>query len=176
MEEKTKMHAGRRTEVSPALFNPVPEEAAAAPATAAVCSQRHLAVLGANIHIRATMAETEGNFSLVELSVPPHFPGAPRHYHERMPESFFILEGSIEVLKGEKWTTCTAGQFVHIAPGTIHAYRNNSEQHARFLIIAPDHDRFFFELIEWMKREPVWPPKDRQELIEFGRRHDTMYL
>lgn len=132
--------------------------------------------MGATIDIRATMAETEGNLSLIELSVPPLFPGAPRHYHERMPESFFILEGQIEVLKGEKWSTCRTGEFVHIAPGTIHAYRNASEHPARFLVIAPDHDRFFVELIEWMQREPVWPPEDRAELVDFGRRHDTMYV
>jgi quercetin dioxygenase-like cupin family protein len=162
--------------MSTAILSPVLEETSEAAATAVISSPRHLAVMGATIDIRATMTETEGNLSLIELSVPPHFPGAPRHYHERMPESFFILEGSIEVLKGEKWSTCRAGEFVHISPGTIHAYRNASEHPARFLVIAPDHDRFFIELIEWMKREPVWPPKDRAELVDFGRRHDTMYV
>jgi quercetin dioxygenase-like cupin family protein len=152
-----------------------PEEAAEAPATAEV-SPRHLSVLGATIDIRATMAETEGNLSLIELTVPPHFPGAPRHYHDRTPESFLILEGSIELLYGETWSTRHADDFVYIAPGIIHAYRNPSNKPARFLVIAPGHDRFYRELIAWIKREPVWPPADRAELIEFGRRHDTMYL
>ena len=158
-----------------AIVGQTPEEAADAPATAEV-SPRHLAVLGATFDIRATMAETEGNLSLIELTVPPHFPGAPRHYHDRMPESFFILEGSIEILNGEKWTTRHAGEFVYIAPGIIHAHRNTSDKPARVLVIAPGQDRFFMELIAWIKREPVWPPADRAELVEFGRRHDTMYL
>ncbi|HEX7159275.1 MAG TPA: cupin domain-containing protein [Edaphobacter sp.] len=161
--------------MSTAILDHVPEEAPEAPATAEA-SPRHLAVLGATIDIRATMEETEGNLSLIELTVPPHFPGAPRHYHDRTPESFFILEGSIEMLNGEKWSERHAGDFVYIAPGIIHAYRNTSDKPARFLVIAPGHDRFFIELIAWMKREQVWPPADRAELVEFGRRHDTMYI
>src|SRR5215468_3344011 len=98
--------------MSAAILGQAPEEAAEAPATAEV-SSRHLAVLGATIDIRATMAETEGNLSLIEFTVPPHFPGAPRHYHDRMPESFFILEGSIEVLHGERWSERHAGDFVY---------------------------------------------------------------
>src|SRR5262249_16206575 len=153
--------------MSTATLDQVPEEAPEAPATveASAC---HLAVLGATIDIRATMAETEGNFSLIEFTVPPHFPGAPRHYHHRTPQTLFILEGSIEVLKEEKWSAHHQGDFIYIAPGVIHAHRNSSDKPARFLIIAPGHDRFFAELIDWMKREPVWPPTDRTELIEFG--------
>lgn len=138
--------------------------------------RRHFAVMGVTIDIHATQEETDGGFSQMELRVPPHFVGAPAHLHERMPESFFMLEGRIELLKGETWSTLTAGCSAVIAPGVVHGYRNDSDEYARFLVTAPGHDRFFVELAEWMHREPVWPPTDREALIAFGLRHDTIYV
>ncbi|HEY8998128.1 MAG TPA: cupin domain-containing protein [Edaphobacter sp.] len=138
--------------------------------------RRHFAVLGATIDIHVTREETAGAFSQIELRVPPCFPGAPAHLHEKMPESFYMLEGRIEVLKGDRWSELRPGQSIAIAPGTIHAYRNHTEEYARFLVTAPGHDRYFVELAEWMHREPVWPPTDREALRAFGRRHDTIYL
>jgi quercetin dioxygenase-like cupin family protein len=93
-----------------------------------------------------------------------------------MTESFYILEGRIEVLRDREGIHARRGDFILIPPGTIHAYRNTTDQQARFLVLAPGHDRFFFELVDWMHREPVWPPTDRQALIAFGRRHDTIYV
>ena len=138
--------------------------------------RRHMAVLGATIDIHATLEETGGGFSQIELRVPPRFPGAPPHLHERMPESFYMLEGEIELLVSETWMTLRPGEAAVVPPRTVHAYRNATEEYARFLVTAPGHDRFFVELVEWMHREPVWPPADRDALVAFGLRHDTIYV
>lgn len=42
-----------------------------------------------SIEILATSEETQNSFAIIELLVPPHFPGAPLHYHEHMPESMY---------------------------------------------------------------------------------------
>jgi quercetin 2,3-dioxygenase len=132
--------------------------------------------MGTTIDIHTTLEETNDGFSIIELRVPPRFPGAPNHLHEHMTESFYMLEGSIDLCKDDTWTTLHPGSFALIPPRTPHGYRNNTDDYARFLVIAPDHDRFFVELVDWMHREPVWPPTDREALIAFGRRHDTIYL
>lgn len=139
-------------------------------------SRRRFAVLGATIDIHATLDDTGNSTSIIELGIPPRFPGAPPHYHEHMTESFYLLEGSVEVLRDHEWGQASRGDFILNPPRTVHGYRNNTDQAARLLVIAPGHDRFFFELIDWMHREPVWPPTDRQALIAFGRRHDTIYV
>jgi len=139
-------------------------------------NRRHFAVLGATIDIHATLEDTAGAFSQIELRVPPCFAGAPAHIHQLMPESFYMLEGSIEVLKGDRWSKLRTGQSITIAPGVVHGYRNHTDDYARFLVTAPGHDRFYVDLVEWMHREPVWPPTDRDALREFGRKHDTIYL
>ena len=139
-------------------------------------SRRHFAIMGATIDIHATLEDTADSFSLIELRVPPRFSGAPAHLHEHMTESFYMLEGTIDLLKEDTWTKLRPGDFVLIPPGTPHGYRNNTDDYARFLVTAPGHDRFFVELVDWMHHEPVWPPTDREALIAFGLRHDTIYL
>jgi quercetin dioxygenase-like cupin family protein len=146
------------------------------PVLSALSDRRRFAVLGCTIDIHATLADTGNSTSVIELGIPPRFPGAPPHLHERMTESFYVLEGKIDIMRADHWTSARRGDFILIPPRTIHAYRNNMDQPARFLIIAPGHDRFFFELVDWMHREPVWPPTDREALIAFGRRHDTIYV
>lgn len=137
---------------------------------------RTLNALGAQINISVTSQETAGSYAIIEFAIPPNFPGAPLHFHTHMPETFRILTGSIEIFTGDQWRTARPGDTVHVTPGTVHGYRNLSPEPASFLVVAPGHDAFFFELIEWMNVEPVWPPANRQALLDFGRRHDTTYV
>ena len=93
-----------------------------------------------------------------------------------VPQDKAAISGKIDVLITDTWTTVLPGEHILIQPGVVHAYRNNYDEPARFLVTAPGHDRFFFELMDWMRAEPVWPPKDRQVLRDFGRRHDIIYV
>jgi len=137
---------------------------------------RTLNALGAQIEILATSEETHGQFAIIEFRIPPGFPGAPPHYHQEMVESFHVLEGRLELLVGSEWRTINAGEIAIVPPGLTHGYRNPFSEETRFVVTGRGHDRFFFELIEWMRREPVWPPESRQALIDFGLRHDTLYI
>jgi len=159
--------------MSTVTFDRVPLKA---PVSTASSDRRRFAVLGATIDIHATLEDTGSTTSIIELGIPPRFPGAPPHLHEHMTESFYMLEGTIEVLLDGEWRQAHRGDFILIPPQTVHAYRNSTDQPARFLVMAPGHDRFFFELVDWMHREPLWPPTDRDALVEFGRRHDTIYV
>jgi mannose-6-phosphate isomerase-like protein (cupin superfamily) len=133
--------------------------------------------LGVTTVIRATAEETGGAFSLIEMTIPAGFPGAPPHRHGKMSESFYVLEGTLTVTRATAEVDITAGNFVYIAPGTRHAFRNTSSNDVRFLLMATPggHEQFFRELYAWMSVEPQWPPHDRQKLVEFGLKHDTVY-
>ncbi len=143
--------------------------------TAASSGRRRFALLGATIDIHATLEDT-GNTSLVEVGIPPYFPGVPPHLHEHSTENFYVLEGNIDVLQDGKWRATQRGDFFLIPPRTVHGYRNSTDQHARFLIMGPGYDRYYFDLVDWMYREPIWPPTDHEALVAFGRRHDTIYV
>jgi uncharacterized RmlC-like cupin family protein len=74
----------------------------------------------------------------------------PMHSHDD-PEDFYILAGTKEVLtqrpEGLEWAHVHAGDYVHVAPGTMHAHRNLSPQPAVDLIITTSKlGRFFQEI------------------------------
>jgi quercetin dioxygenase-like cupin family protein len=144
-------------------------------AFSASSGRRRFALMGCTLDIHAALEDT-GNTSLIEVGIPPRFPGAPPHLHEHTTESFYVLEGNIDVLHDGKWRETRRGDFFLIPPRMVHGYRNSTDKPARFLVMAPGHDRYYFALVDWMYREPIWPPTDREALVAFGRRHDTIYV
>lgn len=64
-----------------------------------------------------------------------------RHWHDNAHQFFFILEGQavIDLPKGE--LLLVAGQGLHVAPGTIHRFRNPAENPVRFLVISAPSTR-----------------------------------
>jgi quercetin dioxygenase-like cupin family protein len=130
--------------------------------------------MGATVDIHATLEET-GTTSIIEVGIPPNFPGVPPHLHEQTAEGFYVLEGNIDVLYDGKWNEAHRGDFFLIPPRMVHGYRNSTDRPARFLITGTRHDRYYCDLVDWMYREPIWPPTDREALITFGRRHDTLF-
>jgi mannose-6-phosphate isomerase-like protein (cupin superfamily) len=139
---------------------------------------RHYRHQGTSINIKATARETNHAHSLIELTVPGRFPGAPLHYHQTFVESFYVLEGQIQAIRGDETLTATPGTLLHMPIGMVHGFHNATDQPARFLVICTPggFDSFFTDLIAWMQREPQWPPADRNALIAFGLKHDTYYI
>src|ERR1700716_2388396 len=54
---------------------------------------------GALAEIKATAADTGGQFSLVEVTVAPNDPGV-RHVHHNEDEAFWVLEGDMDLEVG----------------------------------------------------------------------------
>lgn len=140
--------------------------------------RRAFHLIDTEVYLRVISPETNGCYCAIELSVPARFPGAPLHFHRHMTERFVVLEGSLEIAISGETRVLRAGESAVAFPGETHSFRNGNDDRTRFLLIASPggHERFFAELMEWMEREPVWPPIDRQALSEFGRRHDTEYV
>jgi len=89
--------------------------------------------------------------------------------------SFYVLEGRVRFLVGDQELTCGAGDFVHVPPGGIHGFKNESDQPASMLIhFAPGAPReaYFEGLAAWAKRGR---PRD-EAAAEFYRRHDNIWI
>jgi quercetin dioxygenase-like cupin family protein len=99
---------------------------------------RRVAVVGDVYRFLATGKETDGKYALIDATVPPGG-GPPMHVHSREEEGFYVLEGAItfRVLEdgGVKTVVATPGMSVHLAVGSKHAFRNESEVPARMLIL-----------------------------------------
>src|SRR5690348_9975926 len=54
---------------------------------------RTLRSMGAVIDLRVRAEDSGAAYSLIEMTVPPRFPGAPKHFHKQMTERFIALEG-----------------------------------------------------------------------------------
>jgi quercetin dioxygenase-like cupin family protein len=75
-------------------------------------------------------AERTGSIELF-LQEGPEGAGPPPHFHA-WDESYYVLEGAIEVLSGERTQTIEQGEFMFVPGGTVHMFRIKTAR-ARFL-------------------------------------------
>jgi mannose-6-phosphate isomerase-like protein (cupin superfamily) len=94
-------------------------------------------VLDDIITIKIAGEQTDGMFSLLEVSVPPQN-GPPLHIHNREVESYYILEGDFEITVGNNDSRtvvkASAGTFVSVPKGIPNTYKNVGNKEGRFLM------------------------------------------
>ena len=90
-------------------------------------------VLGATYTIKLRGAETDGAFSLTEVDSPPQS-FVPLHVHTREDESFYVLEGALEIRCGDHTFNAPPGTLVFLPRNVPHAYRNQGSVPCRVLI------------------------------------------
>ncbi len=97
---------------------------------------------GTEVHYLATGETTGGLFGLYRWSMGPGRGGASPHFHRTMAESFYILTGTVRVYDGKEWVDGAVGDFLHVPPGGIHGFSNESGAPASMLIhFAPGGPR-----------------------------------
>ena len=107
---------------------------------------RAVAVVGDVYQFLATGDDTNGKYALWESVILPGG-GPPPHVHSREEEGFYILEGEISFMIGDKRLVASAGMFANMPVGTPHSFKNESAKPARMLIsVAPAGlEKMFFE-------------------------------
>ena len=135
--------------------------------------------LGAGGRTRYVMtgSQSEGDFGLFESILPPGGGGPGPHYHEHFSESFYVLEGHLAVLSGDKEITVDAGDVVYVPRQGVHGFRNGSgELEARFLILftpgAPREE--YFDGMAELRAAGRQP--SIEEIDEFARRYDQINI
>ncbi|MDP9071453.1 MAG: cupin domain-containing protein [Actinomycetota bacterium] len=92
-----------------------------------------------------------GRFGLFRWDMAPRAGGPRPHFHKTFSESFYVLAGTVRLYDGATWVDATAGDFLSIPEGGVHAFANDSEDEASMLILfAPGapRERYFEELAE----------------------------
>ncbi len=122
------------------------------------------------ITFKAASEDTDGAFALFDTVILTQG-GPPPHIHHREDESFYILQGQIEVFDDERTIRATTGSFVHIPKGTVHAFKNVGKEPARMLVLVTPAglEKFFEEMGETGTDVSSPPPPPDQEYFErFG--------
>lgn len=92
-----------------------------------------LAIAGGNYRIIISGDQTNGNYAVIEMTVPPGG-GPPPHSHPETQEMFHVLEGEVEFKTEAGKQTVGKDGFVNIPfGGAVHCFKNISENHARLL-------------------------------------------
>jgi quercetin 2,3-dioxygenase len=91
----------------------------------------------------------------------------PPHYHEQHTECFFCLEGSMTMIAGDETINIGPGDFVHVTPGTVHAYQLNSNYTQMIGFLTPGVFEKFFAILGDPYAPKVYPQEPRP--FEFGR-------
>jgi quercetin dioxygenase-like cupin family protein len=112
-----------------------------------------------------TGAETGGAYFAMEAIVPAGG-GPPPHIHRNEDETFYVLEGELEFLLGDRLVTGTAGDFVNVPRGIVHRFHNAGTARARLILTFTPAgiEKFFEETLERADNLDQPPPDNIQEV------------
>jgi quercetin dioxygenase-like cupin family protein len=112
-----------------------------------------------------TGEQSGGAYFIMEAVVPPGG-GPPPHTHENEEESFYVLDGQLDIRVEDRLIKACAGDFIHTPRRTVHCFRNTGTGMARLLLIFSPAglEKFFEETLEPVL-DPAAPQPDNLELV-----------
>lgn len=104
----------------------------------------------ARIRLLIDANETGGSVSTVEVTLAQGADGAAPHYHTLSDELFYIADGELQLLAGDRIVTVAAGGSVVVPKLMPHAFGATPDSGARILIaLMPGVERFdYFRLLD----------------------------
>jgi mannose-6-phosphate isomerase-like protein (cupin superfamily) len=122
---------------------------------------------------KATWEVTAGFFSLAELTVQPGATPPPSHFHRKLLDSFYILEGTLTVRVGDEEQEASPGTCACFPPGIVHTFANRTDEPVRALNlnVPGGWENYIRDLAAVT---PAEGPPDPEELDEVLARHDVV--
>ncbi|WMI67427.1 cupin domain-containing protein [Mangrovimonas sp. YM274] len=138
----------------------------------------YLAVAGSNYRIVISGEDTNGDYAVIEMLVPPGG-GPPPHSHPYAQELFHITEGELEFKSEDGHITVKAGEFVSVPlDGPIHCFKNTSNKNAKLTctIMPAGLENLFRDIGTPVKYGEFLPLNDpTPEYLEFIEGIDRKY-
>jgi mannose-6-phosphate isomerase-like protein (cupin superfamily) len=102
--------------------------------------------------------ETKNGYSISEwwLEANTQGPGAHSHAED---DIFYVIEGTMSLLMGDRWINASKGSFVLVPGGVMHDFENRSPSRAAVLnfSIPGDFEKEMSAIARWFTENP---PKD----------------
>jgi quercetin dioxygenase-like cupin family protein len=107
-----------------------------------------ISVVGGTYRILISGQDTGGAFATIDMLIPPGGGPGP-HAHADFAESFYVIEGEVEVKSEFGTYVASKGAFINIPKGgVVHCFKNKTEQTAQLLCtVVPAGLEAFFEEI-----------------------------
>ena len=149
------------------------------PITVSEQEGKNLSVVGDTYRILITGKETDNAFSTMEFNIPPNGGPGP-HSHADFYESFYVVEGEVEVKSEAGSYTAKKGSFVTIPKGGIvHDFKNKTAQNAVLLctVIPAGLEDFFIEIGkpvaigEFLSPPPMDDPEAMKKMENIAAKH-----
>ena len=138
-------------------------------------------ILGGLYSYKAVGTENNDAYALIEVEGRSGF-ATPFHLHDRETEGFYVVEGEVTFVIGERTTKGKAGTFAFVPAGMPHAFRFDSSEAKLLLLLAPSagdagHEGLFREMGEAaaVRIIPAPPTElpDLARMAEIAAKHGT---
>jgi mannose-6-phosphate isomerase-like protein (cupin superfamily) len=74
---------------------------------------------------RISPVEVSGNYDMVIGETPPEVPGPPPHFHSKLNEVFYVLEGEMEFMVNGEIKKLKNGDAIDLQPNAMHTFKND---------------------------------------------------
>ncbi|QKG18640.1 hypothetical protein ACTIVE_0274 [Actinomadura verrucosospora] len=120
----------------------------------------------------ADATTTGGLVSAIRSKIGKGVDGPPPHYHHDAAEIFYVIDGGLHVLTGDRIVTIAAGDFLLVPPRTPHAFSTPAHTGVDMLIVKPGAERFdYFRLGDRVRRGQAKP----QEILASQDLYDNHF-
>lgn len=104
---------------------------------------------------KADGEETRQAYSISEWWLEAHTAGPGAHAHDG-DDVFYVIEGTMSILVGEKWVEAPTGSFVLVPGGVTHDFENRSDRRAGALNFYPGVFEPHMEgIVRWFEENPA---------------------
>lgn len=125
----------------------------------------NLSVAGGIYRILVSGKQTNGEYAVIEMSVPAGGGPGP-HAHANFQESFYVIEGEVEVKTEQQTFTAKKGAFVNIPlGGMVHCFKNKTGNLAKLLctVVPAGLEEMFLEIGKPVNAGEFIPPQPIDE-------------
>ena len=125
---------------------------------------------GSVMAFKAVAAQTGGDFSLMERTLPPRGRRPLPHRHVNCSEAFWVLDGTVTFVLDGVPQQGRRDDFLLVPRGAAHTFGNDGDEPARLLVLhAPAADAYFVELEAlWSREAPPTPEEERALMARYG--------
>ncbi len=107
---------------------------------------------------KADGSETSDRYSISEWWLEPNTQGPGAHSHPE-DDAFYVLEGTMSFLVGDRWMDAPKGSFVLAPAGLTHDFENRGSVRAGVLNISVpgNFEQHMPSIAEWFAKNPPGP-------------------